>query len=103
MNHEIEHTLSQSYTVKDLREALENADDDTRILITCNYGDYHQTQQALPIEGVEGYETDVLHESGYSHSTIAFHDPLAEPDEDNDEVPITDDSGNPMPVVIIHC
>lgn len=105
MDHEIEETLCRSYTVRHLIEALEDMDPDARVLITCNYGDYHRTQQALPIEGIEEHETDVLHESGYSQSGLAFSDPNAEPDDgcQIDDEPRVIDPDELMPVVIITC
>ena len=97
MNQEVEHVLEQSHTVRQLIEVLQGLDQDARILFTCNYGDYHRTQQALPITEVEEYQSTDLTDSGYSQSGIAFTgDQDAEPDE-----PREDDDDDET-VVIFH-
>ena len=99
MTHKIEHVLEQSYTVRNLLEELETLDPEARVLFACNYGDYHSTQQVLPIAEITEHESDVLHESGYSQSGIAFTDIDAEPDdaESND-----DEDQETFPIVILH-
>ena len=74
MNREIKHVLEQAQTVRNLREMLEELDQDARVLFACNYGDYHHTQQALPVEEAAEYFVGTLVESGHSQSGIAFVD-----------------------------
>ena len=101
MNHKIEHVLERSYTVRNLIQELGDMDPEAHVLLTCDYGDYHKTQQALPIQDITEHESDVLHESGYSQSGIAYADPDAEPDECDDEDRVGEDEET-YPVVIFH-
>jgi len=71
MSREVEHQMEAAYTVRQLREELEGADPDARVFFTCNYGDYHNTPQALPVgEIIEDLDTNSLAESAYSQSGV---------------------------------
>lgn len=96
MNREIAHVLEQCHTTRQLVAHLLDLDPgadghggDVRVLFGCNYGDYHRTQQTLPVEDLDMFSSGDLHESGYSHSGVAMND-RDEPDdedvEDEDEV-----------------
>ena len=89
MDREVEQVLEQSYTVRQLIAELKGMDPDARVLFTCDYGDRHDTQQALPIGEIDEYESNLLRESGYSQSGVAFvegdGESLASADEDEDE------------------
>lgn len=74
MKDEIQHVLEQAHTVRQLRAMLEGMDQNARVLFACDYGDYHHTQQALPVEEAAEYFVGTLAESGYSKSGIAFVD-----------------------------
>jgi hypothetical protein len=67
----------RSITVAELRELLEEQDDDMPVIFGTDYGDHHHTTQALPIRGVLT-ETTVT-ESAYSNSGFA----VSEDDEDD--------------------
>lgn len=69
---QIEHALEQAHTVKNLIDKLQQFDPDARVLFVCDYGDRHHTQQALPVAEIDEYDSDLLVESGYSHSGVAF-------------------------------
>ena len=95
MNREVAHVLEQTMTVRNLIEALQGYDQDARVLLTCDYGDYHHTEQALPITEVEEFDTSSLAESGYSQSHVSFtgdddgsreerESPRTDKDEDDD-------------------
>jgi len=96
MSRDVEHVLEESYTVRQLIEELQLCgDQDANVLFVCDYGDYHHTQQALPVSEIVEVETDDLAESAYSHSHVAFVGDESEPDEPRPE---NDDS---LPVVIL--
>lgn len=102
MDHEVEQVLEQSYTVRQLIKDLQDCDLDARVLFVCNYGDYHSTQQALPFSEITEHESDVLRESGYSQSGIAFTDPdEGKPDEDAESEVKGEDEVETCPVVIL--
>ena len=89
MDREVNQVLEQSFTVRQLVEELQGMDQDAPVLFACNYGDLSRTQQALPIAEVNEYESNLLQESGYSQSGVAFNEgddePLVSTDEDEDE------------------
>ena len=69
--------LEKCMTVGDLRAMLEDFDNDSKVLLTSDYGDYHHTEQALPIESVELLDEDpfrCLATSGYSQSGVAIQE-----------------------------
>ena len=83
-------------TVADLIAELETMNQDAKVLFVCDYGDYHHTQQALPVNEIVEADTSDLAESAYSHSRIAFveeRDANDEPDEDGED--------ETLPVVIL--
>lgn len=99
---EITETTDRAMTVRDLIEALEGADPDARVLFVCNYGDYSNTQQALPVEEVVAdCSLADLATSAYSQSGLAMIENGNEEDEDEEE----DEDGFPddedMPVVFL--
>lgn len=59
------------------------------MLIVCDYGDYHHTQQALPVAEIIDCDSGSLVESAYSNSGLALQadDPEA-PDDDTQTVVI---------------
>lgn len=69
----------RTITVRQLRELLDGEDDDLPVIFSTDYGDYHHTQQALPLIG----ETDevLVEESAYSNSGFAVaNDADGDPD-----------------------
>lgn len=66
----------RTITVAKLIDMLQGEDPDALVVFTCDYGDYHHTQQALAIDG--NFEEVVLEKSAYSHSGFA----VATDDED---------------------
>ena len=66
--------LQNAMTVADLIEELKQMDQDARVLFACDYGDYHHTQQALPVENIDEHNENDLVESSYSQSRIALVD-----------------------------
>lgn len=71
----------RSYTVKELIEILEEYDPKALVVYTADYGDYHNTQQALPIQKVSDQQEMgvIIVKSAYSQSEFA----LVEYDEDD--------------------
>jgi hypothetical protein len=78
-------------------EELESLDPDARVLFASDYGDYHHTQQALPVGQVDEHLTSDLAESAYSHSRVALV--ADEPDEHDEPRAETDDE--PEDVVVL--
>ncbi len=76
MKYEIQQLLRDSLTKAELLEILEQYDDDTKITFSCDYGDYHHTQQVLAVGRVrEDVETaESFSESGYSQSRVEVRD-----------------------------
>lgn len=70
-----------SITVKELIELLKDEEPDAVVCFTADYGDYHHTQQALPIFG-QLEEHEMVEENAYSHSGWAL---VGEPDDEEDE------------------
>lgn len=69
-------------TVAELIELLEGEDPTMKVIFSTNYGDYHNTPQALPI-GSEVREVTIA-ESGYSNSGFEVIE-RGEGDDDDDE------------------
>ena len=69
----------RTITVAQLIERLQGEDPEARVIFTADYGDYHHTQQALPITG-DIDEVEVVENEGYSRSGFAL---LEEDDEDD--------------------
>ncbi len=74
-----------SLTVRELIEVLENEDPNAIVIFSADYGDYHHTQQALPLTG-DVEEVEIYEERGYSNSGFA----IVKNDSDRDEA---DDDG----------
>jgi len=56
MDRDVSYKMKQALTVSQLMEQLERMDPDAKVVFVCDYGDYHHTQQALPVLEVD--ETD---------------------------------------------
>lgn len=67
----------RTITVAELIECLQNEDPDARVIFAADYGDYHHTEQALPLRGE--IDTVTIEKSAYSNSGFA----IAECDEDD--------------------
>lgn len=83
-------------TVGELKALLEDEDQDAIVVFTTDYGDYHHTEQALPLKGeVESYDDArlVVKKSGYSNSGFEFRE-----DEDADD---DSEEGELIGVVVI--
>jgi hypothetical protein len=72
----------RTITVRDLIALLEDEDQDKKVVFSTCYGDYHRTQQALPLRGE--VEEVLIEKSAYSNSGFAIAD--NDDDEENDEV-----------------
>jgi len=68
----------RTITVRELRDLLEDQDDNALVIFTANYGDYHRTSQALPLKGE--VEEGTVAKSAYSNSGFE----LVQDDEDPD-------------------
>lgn len=71
--------MLRTITVAELRRMLDGEDDDALVIVSADYGDYHHTEQALPLRGEMDEVT--ISESGYSNSGYA----VDSDDEDTDE------------------
>lgn len=93
---------NSALTVGQLRAALKHLDQDAPVFFTCNYGDYHRTEQALPLCDPEEYTREDLESSAYSHSGLAVvdSDDLDERHEDPEEESDDDDCESHLPVVL---
>lgn len=81
----IERKLKNGITVAELIEQLQASDPDAKVLFVCDYGDYHHTQQALPVSEVRGIEYgENVVESAYSQSGLALYQEDAQ-DMDGEE------------------
>jgi len=106
--------LQSAMTVRDLMDELKYCDPDAAVLFACNYGDYHNTEQALPVSDVTCDLTEEdLYESAYSRSGIALTDEMIRveelreeaarirrPNNANDSPENIDDDDGPSVVVI---
>ena len=63
--------LKRAMTVAELKDLLENYDEEAVVVFVCDYGDHSHTQQALLIESAEELNSSDFHESAYSNSGIA--------------------------------
>lgn len=66
----------KTITVRELRDLLDDYDDDTPVIFSSNYGDRGRTEQAHALSGDADLVT--LRKSGYSESGYA----VVEDDED---------------------
>ena len=69
---DVKRAMAQTLTVGQLREMLEDYDENTPVFLGAEYGDYHHTVQALTITEVVEASEGQLAESGYSRSRVAF-------------------------------
>ena len=72
----------RTLTVGQLKELLEDYDDDLQVIFTADYGDYHHTAQALPLSG--GADVAAIAESAYSNSGFALVTDEEQDDEEYD-------------------
>lgn len=70
----VQDVVETAMTAGQLIERLQEFDPNDPVFFTVNYGDYHRTQQALPIEDLETHTTRELRTSAYSESGIAFEE-----------------------------
>ena len=107
-----ESLIRQATTVGQVKEMLEDYTDDTPIFFACNYGDYHNTQQALYISEAEEVDSSAMMTSGYSHSGLAVDQdghsasycPACDEERENNQEacpcgsvrPVVDEGGNPV-------
>jgi len=101
MDRKIERSLDNGMTVEDLKAILEDMDPESIVLFTCDYGDYHHTAQALPVEGVEEKEAFILYESAYSRSGIALRKEDDDEGEEEDKPKIKDEDDKPRRIVVL--
>lgn len=80
---EIEGICERSMTAGQLRKAMEGLDQDARVFFVCDYGDYHHTQQALPVEDMLDAEMGHLGTTAYSQSGLCVRGD--EGDENGDD------------------
>lgn len=74
----------KTLTVGELRDLLEDYDEEALVVFTTDYGDYHRTQQALPLRGEVEEDVEVV-ESAYSNSGYRLVDADEEDADDADE------------------
>ena len=67
-------TLETTLTVGELRDLLEDYDQDAPVLFACEYGDCGNTIQALGVMDTEERSTNDLSESCYSQSGVALNE-----------------------------
>jgi hypothetical protein len=80
MHYEVKQAVENAMTVGQLREILDGLEDSVPVMFACDYGDYHHTTQALPLESGEIMSQGQLRSSAYSHSKVS----LAKYDEDDE-------------------
>lgn len=78
--HELHRYLERAMTVKDLREALEDFDDDTPVVFQYNYGDHWRTEVAERVENVD--EGEIVWSAYHRSPKVVDGD---EQDEEQDE------------------
>lgn len=71
----------KTLTVAALIELLQGEDPDAKVIFSTCYGDYHKTQQALPLRGQT--EEVCVEKSAYSNSGFAVT--TTEPDYDEED------------------
>jgi len=85
---EINDVMESAMTVRQIREALEFADQDARVFFTCNYGDHGRTQQALPVgDAITDCDSSDLYTTAYSQSGVAQVEERGPDDEPKPEWP----------------
>lgn len=85
-DYEMKSALRRAMTVADLIEQLGDMDPNAKVFFVCDYGDYHHTQQALPVVELDEADGDqaYLQPSAYSQSRVAFVEATEEIDEETD-------------------
>src|SRR5262245_17787558 len=84
MSRDIKRLLEKCLTVGELIEELQGYDASLPVIFTADYGDYHHTEQALPLLSIsESYDCS-LKESAYSKSGVAVRE-CEEEDLDDEE------------------
>lgn len=74
--------LRTALSVRDLIGDLEQLDSNAVVVFTCDYGDYHHTQQALPVTSVDRMSHgQKIIDSAYSQSGMALSEPNSEEDD----------------------
>ena len=71
---EVQNKLAGAFTVGQLIRELQSFDQDALVLFGCNYGDYHRTEQTLPVGDVDCFEAKQFQTSAYSQSGVAFEE-----------------------------
>lgn len=74
----------KTMTVAQLIDRLEGEDPEALVIFSVDYGDYHHTQQALPLQGE--FETVTIEKSAYSHSGFAIAEPEDGEPEGDEEI-----------------
>ena len=83
-------TLTRGMTVAALIRELETFPDDAIVCFACDYGDYHHTEQCLPVETADEVQCDeALVESAYSRSGLA----VEQIDYEDEDDAVTDQPG----------
>lgn len=76
--------LMRGLTAAQLILELSTFPPDAVVCFACDYGDYHHTQQLLPVETVDETQCDeALVESAYSRSGLAVEEIDFEDDDDD--------------------
>ena len=71
---EKQENLNRAMTVEELMGDLQNMPPEAKVVFVCNYGDYHRTQQALPVQSVDEESSLNLVDSAYSQSRMALEE-----------------------------
>jgi hypothetical protein len=79
MDRDVKRAIDETMTVGQLRELLEQYDENMPVFFATGYGDYGRTIQALTITEEIASTTSQLRDSAYSHSKVAF---IADSDEE---------------------
>lgn len=83
---EINHGMERAMTADQIREMLEGVDGDAKVFFVCDYGDYHNTPQALPVsEIMDGHTSADLATTAYSQSGLKMVD--RDPSDESREFP----------------
>lgn len=101
MDAQVERLLRGGMTVGEIIDDLSSYDRDAKVVFVCNYGDYGNTQQALPIGRIESLdEADAyLEESAYSQSHLALHE---DEDDEEDEDEAQSEKDAQAEIVLLH-
>jgi hypothetical protein len=73
-------------SVGELKEILENYDEDTPVAFACNYGDRCRTLQVINIRGDDSMEA--IHETAYSESGFAVTRNMGDCEDDEDPLEV---------------